>query len=561
MWERGIGWPPNATRAIVKRGIRNLVLGAAGLAAAALMGRHSLKAPAFAEPKEFSPSAYAEAGFRRTVERVEAAFAADWAAAGLEPVGRAEDLIVARRLSLALTGSVPSLEEIRAFEAYPGPERVQWWLSHLFTDRRYSDYFAERFARTLVGVEAGPFILFRRHRLVSWLSDQFHANRPYDALVRELVTAQGVWTSKPAANFITATVDPNNEAEGPDQVKLAGRVSKAFLAVRLDCVECHDDFLGGPWKQQDFHQLAAFFAPAKMSLTGVRDDPTNTHRVRYLGQHEPAPIPTKVPFKEELLPPDGALRTRLAAWITHPENRAFARALVNRVWALVFNRPLVQPVDSLSLEGPWPPALEVLADDLVAHRFDLQRLIRVIAATSVFQRDSRSDDPAHPVGESQSARFAAFPLTRLRPEQVAGSILQSASLQTLDASSHVVVRIARLLQQRDFVRRYGDLGEDEFAGTAGTLPQRLLLMNGRLVHERTQEDIVMNAATRIAVVAPDHPSALEAAYLATLARRPTLEEQRHFLGQWQAVPPSQRARCVEDLYWTLINSTAFSWNH
>lgn len=116
------------------------------------------------------------------------------------------------------------------------------------------------------------------------------SGRPYDEVVRELVSAEGVWTSKPAANFITATVDPNNEAEGPDQVKLAGRVGKAFLAVRLDCVECHDDFLGGPWKQENFHELAAFFAPAEMSLTGVRDNPTNAHVVRYLGARPPGPF-------------------------------------------------------------------------------------------------------------------------------------------------------------------------------------------------------------------------------------------------------------------------------
>ncbi len=545
----------------MKPWFRNLIFVGCCLGAAGVVGGRFLQRPKFAEPKGFSAVAYAEPGFRQTVERVDAAFAADWQSAGLQPVGRADDLAIARRLSLALTGTIPSLEEIRALESHDGGEPAQWWLSHLFADRRYSDYFAERFARIMVGVEDGPFIIFRRHRLVSWLSDQFQANRPYDEIVRELITAEGVWTSEPAANFVTVTVDQNNQEEGPDQIKLAGRVSKAFLGVRLDCVQCHDDFMDGPWKQSDFHQLAAFFAQSEMSMTGVRDNPTNAYAYRYLGNREAEPVPAQVPFNQQLLPADGALRERLATWVTHPDNRPFARALVNRVWALLFNRPLVTPVDSLPLEGPFPPGLEALADDLIEHDFDVQRLVRVIAATKVFQLDSRSADPDHPVTEKQEAKFAAFPLTRLRPEQVAGSLLQSANLRTIDAESHVLVRIIRFFQQNDFIKRYGDAGEDEFGVTGGTIPQRLILMNGKLVHERTKEDLVMNAATRIGAVAPDNVTAVETAYLATLTRRPTPGESEHFVGRLSNEMNLKRAQLMEDLFWTLINSTEFSWNH
>ncbi len=545
----------------MKTSIRNLVFVGCCLAAAGVVGGRFLQRPEFAGPKNFSAAAYAEPGFRQAVERVDAAFLADWQTASVQPVGRADDLAIARRLSLALTGTIPSLEEVRAFEQQTDGERGQWWLTHLFADRRYSDYFAERFARIMVGVEDGPFIIFRRHRLVSWLSDQLHANRPYDEIVRELITAEGIWTSQPAANFVTVTVDQNNDEEGPDQVKLAGRVSKAFLGVRLDCVQCHDDFMDGPWKQSDFHQLAAFFAQSEMSMTGVRDNPTNTYAYRYLGKREAEPVPAQVPFNQQLLPADGALRERLATWVTHPDNRPFARALVNRVWALLFNQPLVTPVDSLPLDGPFPPGLEALADDVIAHDFDLQRLIRVIAATKVFQLDSRSSDPGHPVTDAQETKFAAFPLTRLRPEQMAGSVLQSANLKTIDADSHVLVRMVRFFQQNDFIKRYGDAGEDEFGVTGGTIPQRLVLMNGQLVHERTKEDLVMNSATRIGAVAPDNATAVETAYLTVLTRRPTPDESDHFIDRLTGDVDQKRAELMEDLFWTLINSTEFSWNH
>lgn len=545
----------------MKPWIRNLIFVGCCLGAAGVVGGRFLQRPEFNGPKSFSASTYAEPDFQQAVERVDAAFAAGWQAANVQPVGQADELAVARRLSLALTGTIPSLEEIRAFEAHTGGEPVQWWLSHLFADKRYSDYFAERFARIVVGVENGPFILYRRYRLVNWLSEQFQANRPYDQIVRDLITAEGIWTSEPEANFVTVTVDPNNDKEGPDQVKLAGRVSKAFLGVRLDCVQCHDDLMDGPWKQSDFHQLAAFFAQSELSMTGVRDNPTNSYAYRYLGKREAEPVPPKVPFNDELLPADGALRERLATWVTHPDNRPFARALVNRVWALLFNRPLVTPVDSVPLEGPFPPGLEALADDLIAHQFDVQRLIRVIAATRVFQLDSRSSDIEHPVTDLQEQHFAAFPLTRLRPEQVAGSVLQSANLRTIDAESHVLTRITRFFQENDFVKRYGDAGEDEFGVTGGTIPQRLILMNGKLVHERTKEDLVVNAATRIGAVAPDNATAVETAYLATLTRRPTPDEREHFVARLADGLKQKRADLMEDLFWTLINSTEFSWNH
>ena len=83
----------------------------------------------------------------------------------------------------------------------------------------------------------------------------------------------------------------------------------------------------------------------------------------------------------------------MATWVTHPDNRAFARTLVNRTWALLFNRPLHKPIDEIPLEGPFHPAMEALADDVVEHGFDLHRLIRVIASTQVFRRDSQSPDP------------------------------------------------------------------------------------------------------------------------------------------------------------------------
>jgi hypothetical protein len=143
---------------------------------------------------------------------------------------------------------------------------------------------------------------------------------------------------------------------------------------------------------------------------------------------------------------------------------------------------------------------------------------------------------------------------------VIGGLLQSSNLETISEESHFFVRMARFLGEKQFVQRYGDTGEDEFDGRGGTIPQRLLLMNGEMVKERTQQQL-FNAATRIGWLAPSDAVAVETAYLAVLTRRPTAEEVAHFEGRLAGTRGDERSGRMEDLYWTLLNSTEFSWNH
>lgn len=111
------------------------------------------------------------------VKSVDDSFRTHWAAAKMVPSEKAGDLVLMRRLSLALCGTVPSLEEIRRFESGPSETRVNEWLDSLLKDRRCTDYLAERFARVFVGTEDGPFILYRRRRFIAWLSDSILENR------------------------------------------------------------------------------------------------------------------------------------------------------------------------------------------------------------------------------------------------------------------------------------------------------------------------------------------------------------------------------------------------
>jgi Protein of unknown function (DUF1549)/Protein of unknown function (DUF1553) len=559
--------------------------------------------------KDFNPAAVSGNDFDPVVKKVDAALAAPWEDLELRPTDNAPDLTVARRVSLALTGTTPALQEIRQFEARPASdaaqarERLQWYTEGFFEDRRYADYFAERLARTYVGTENGPFIVYRRRRFVSWLSDQVLANRPYDVIVREMIADEGLWTSKPATNFVTVTIEPDNK-KGPNPERLAGRVARAFLGVRFDCAQCHNHPFAR-WKKSDFQGLAAHFGQVNQGFTGIYDarGPAAQKELQLTnpktGELETA-LPA-VPFYPELLPDHGPRRQRLATWVTHPRNAYFGRATANRVWALLFGRPLVEPLDDLTEAGEVPRerflladddatppavalvgggltaarkeaareyfrepsaarirALQILADDFVAHHDDLHRLIQVIVAIDAFRRDSA--DERQEVTEAHEQAWAAFPVSRLRPEQVAGSILQAASLETINQDSGLGVKLDFFGKERQFVERYGDTGDDEFDGRGGTIPQRLLLMNGDVVKEKT-EPAFANAASRIASLAPDDRKAIETAYLATLTRRPTPAEKDHFARRLEGTRGDERSRRLEDLFWTLINSTEFSWNH
>jgi len=499
---------------------------------------------------------------KAVVAAVDAEFRGRWAEQKWTPAPRAPELAVIRRIALGLTGTIPSLAEIRRFEAGPTGDRPARWLERTLRGRRSADYLAERLARAFVGTEDGPFLVYRRRRFVAWLSDELLKNRPYDAVVRELIAGEGLWTDRPATNFVTVTYD--QEKKEPDPERLAGRVARAFLGVRLDCAQCHDHPFQ-PWKQADFRGLAAFFAQAHSGLGGIRD---GAGEFRPTDRKTGAQIVAApgVPFHPELLPEAGPRHMRLARWVTDPRNPSLARATANRAWALLFGRPLVEPVDDLPAAGDPPRALVLLADDFAAHGFDLRRLFRVIAATEAFRLDSiAAPDPVSastpaPADAAESA-WAAFPMTRLRPGQVAGAVLQSASLATIDAGSHILVRLATYGGVNEFVRRHGDSGEDESANRGGTIPQRLLMMNGDLVQSKTRDDLLQNAATRIAVLAPTDRSAVEAAYLAALTRRPTPEEADHFARRLAGTTGQARKDRLTDLCWTLLNATEFSWNH
>ncbi len=495
-----------------------------------------------------------------------------WKAAGLQSADRADWLTICRRISLSLVGSGLSLEEIRRLQLIPETQRVQRHLESLLQDPRFHDYWAERYARMLVGSDDGPFIAFRRRRFTQWLSDQFAANTRYDSIVRKLIDAGGLSTDRPEVNFFTVTFDSNEQGQ-PDPVKLAARTSRAFLGLRIDCLQCHDDFLGNvslgnvvvdsdssdelrEGKQSDFHSLAAFFASARFNgLQGVREE-SRTYRFQFLNSDSEEEVPPAVPFAQDLLPAEGTPRQRLASWLTNPNNPQTARAAVNRVWSLMFGKSLSQAVDDVPLSEPPHPLMQVLAKDFVDHGYDLRRLIRAIALSTPFQLDSRAE---FEVTQRHEQAWSVFPLTRLRPEQVAGCVLQAARVKTVDRDSSLVVQLMKFGNGNDFVTRFGDVGEDEFDLDHVTITQRLIMLNGQVVDENSKPNPIFNASSHIQMFCGDDRAAVDAVYLSVLNRFPDAEERERFVQRLGDA--DKREAAISDLFWVLVNSSEMAWNH
>ena len=537
-------------------------VGTCGLLAIFLTSPAELEAP-----KSWQPNSENARSVAAVVSSIDSAFVDQWSDAGLDVANVADDLLVARRLSLGLSGTIPSVQELKTLERQPSDQRISWWVSRLLEDMRTHDYLAERLARAWVGIEGGPFLLYRRRRFVSWLSDQIESNRRYDHLVKELLTDEGIWTDSPAVNFYTRNIIPDNGTDDkPDPVLLTGRTARAFVGIQLDCVQCHDDFLDniyvgdpdGPrnGEQMDFHRMAAFFGGTRASFFGINDIENEEASWKYqlLHDEEETEIEPAVPWSPELCPDDLPLRKQLAHWVTHPDNRPFSRTIVNRMWAIMSGRPMIEPVDNIPLDGPFPEAMEILVDDFIEHEFDLQRLIRLIANSRAYRLESSAD---HEITTEHESALAVFPMKRLRPEQMAGAISQASLLRPIDESAHIIMQLQKYGEVAEFVQRYGDPGENEFRQTGETVTQKLLMFNGEMVNKRISEGPFSSG--HISGLSPDTEKAIETVYLATLSRRPASEELEYFVERFNEREDPKHS--VRQLYWSLINSLEFGWNH
>ena len=477
-----------------------------------------------------------------------------WDRLRLTPSPAADDATWLRRVYLDLIGKLPTVDEARAFSASTDPQRRQRLIDELLERDEHADFWALKWA-DMLRVNRDDLGAKSAYHYHQWLRRAWRENKPYDRLIRELITAQGNSERNWAVNFYKAFKDPND---------LTVAVSQVFLGIRLECAKCHHHPYE-KWGQDDFYSLAAFFprlqrkngaggevefyVSDKGSVKHPRTQEEMTPRV-LLGD----PLETKE---------DADPRRRLADWMTSPENPYVARAFVNRVWGSLMGRGLVEPVDDMRETNPATnePLLQALAQDFIAHGYDMRHLIRSIVSSQTYALASTSDGAnardlqnysrAYRKRLSAEVLFDAVCDVTEQPEEFVGIPPGTRAVQLWDHRLPSAFLDTFGRPQRKTIcqcERYGEL----------TLTQVLHLLNAPLINDKITSPT--GRAARLAASELSEERIVEELYLTVFARLPRPEELAAATQAFRASGATRRS-AAEDILWALMNSAEFVLNH
>jgi Protein of unknown function (DUF1549)/Protein of unknown function (DUF1553)/Planctomycete cytochrome C len=313
------------------------------------------------------------AGARNPVDRLLVSYFADHS---LAPAPIVDDRRFIRRLSLDAIGVLPTPAEVRAFVADPRPDKRERLVARLLADnRRYAEHWLSFWNDLLRNDYRGTgYIDGGREQISAWLYAALANNMPYDRFVDALVSP-GPATAGFTKGIVWRGVV--NASQTP-QMQAAQNISQVFMGVNLKCASCHDSFIND-WQLADAYGLAAIYADGPLEMVEC-DRPTGkTAPMKFL-YGELGSIDANAP-------PDQRLQ-ELAHVLTGPKNGRLARTIVNRLWARFMGRGLVEPVDDMEQPAWHPDLLDWLAEDLIAHRYDLKRTMTVILTSRAYQGDA-----------------------------------------------------------------------------------------------------------------------------------------------------------------------------
>jgi hypothetical protein len=496
--------------------------------------------------------------------------AARWAAAKVEPAPPADDAEFLRRVSLELTGRIPSVAEARAFLKDKSPDKRQRLVERLLASPRYVAHFTNVWRALLLPEASASFqTRFIVPGFEAWLRKHLAKDTGYDQMVRELLTTpigpqtmQGLYTfqgqGEPTAIgfYVAKDAKPEN---------LAASTARLFLGLRLECAQCHNHPFAS-WKREQFWSYAAFFA----GIEGQRQGEISIPSKDVVDRKSIAIPGTKRTVEASYL--DGSApqwkdkagaRAVLADWMTAPDNPYFARAAVNRMWAYFFGTGLVDPVDEMA-GGDHPPShpelLDELARQFAANHYDLKYLIRAITASRAYQLTSRGTHP----GQDDPRLFARTPVKGLSPEQLFDSLAQATGYQDPTIGNpYAAFQFGGNSPRTEFLTKFAQSGNKAPEAQTSIL-QALALMNGKFIADATS---VERSETFAAVVdAPflDTRGQIETLYLATLSRFPTPREMARMVQYVEGGPQGETQshdKALADVFWVLLNSGEFILNH
>ncbi len=499
--------------------------------------------------------------------RVDELLEAKMSEMGIQPAGPCDDAAFLRRTHLDLTGSPPSGRDVIDFVESDDENKRAALVDRLLNAPSSAAHFSQTWASWLLpeDLDVNPIVL-QQNGLQSWLRDRFLENLRYDRLVSDLLISTGSVDRGPTAFFTALEIKPE---------KIAAKTARIFMGVQLDCAECHDHPFDD-WTQQDFWGYAAYFAQISSGTEQAIQPGANIQDI--------ATGDVMLPDTEDVVAPkplvttgfsgiaSGTRRQQLTLWLTARENPFLARATVNRVWAMLFGRGLIEPIDDMrSLDiASHPELLGELSDYFADTGYDLRNLFSTLTKTKAYRRatgHSQADVPP-----TSYAVMATKPLTEV---QLANSLRQ-VTRQVDSNTQQATPTFPRVSLSQQLGKLRGEAGIAKLG-----IVNALVTLNGGTVDAFSRE-----TSSRL-IKALDAPfmnqrKQVEWLFITTLCRTPTQSELAGMLKliESQRAPGVPVALASEqseteddnsttqaeeepmlwqsDLLWALLNSSEFA---
>jgi hypothetical protein len=474
------------------------------------------------------------------------------------PIAADEEFL--RRVFLDLIGVQPKPDEVRAFLADKQADKRDKVIDALFERAEFVDHWSLKWGDLLQNsrnsVSPQAVFLFRE-----FIRGAISANMPLDQFARKILTARGGAVDEPASVYFAISKDTNDTLE---------RATQVFCGVRMLCARCHSHPLEN-WTQADYYGLASFFNQVSVRTDTRMANVPNAKLVQLnLGAgsatnprtRQPQP-PRFLGGAEPKLPAGVDRRDAYAKWLTSPDNRFFARGLVNRFWSYFFHRGIVEPVDDVRSTNPPinPALLDALTKDFIEHKFDARHLMRRIVTSATYQRSSTPTAS----NKHDDQNFSHAIPRRVPAEALFDSLVQATGVPENIGGAPAGFRAAQLPDANvtsDFLHLFGKPQRMEACecerDNDSNMMQALHFINGKTILGRVQ-----NAAARPSLLVKEKlvdKELVTELYLWSLARHPTDKELQVSVN-FLRTHAERRAEAAQDLMWSLLNTRDFLLNH
>jgi hypothetical protein len=488
----------------------------------------------------------------------------------IEPSGLCTDEEFIRRLFLDTCGILPTTEEVTSFAASGDRQKRAKLIDTVLLRPEFTDYWT---------LQLGDLLQNRKERdhdvrgtkgvrqFHEWLRKQVAANRPWDEIARDVLTASGESSTSPAVGYYIVTVGEQRQGENSEAPE---SVAQAFLGTRIGCARCHNHPLER-YTQDDFYHFAAYFSrirlerkEAKMGPTILKighpdqnqsKNPVGVNQPRTGMFMKPQPLDRS---SNEVKPTDDP-RVVLAEWIVDPRNEYFTGAMANRLWQHYMGVGLVEPVDDLRATNPPsnPELWKALNREFIEKKLDLRGLMLAILNSRAYQVSSAT----RPGNVTDTRFYSHYYARRLPAEVMLDAICDATGVPERYDGYPLGVRAVQVPDPTTtsyFLRTFGRSERVTACacerGAGVSLPQVLHLIGGEATAKVLQES---GWLARQLKEEKDDSKLLQSLFLRTLSRKPTVEEETKVEELLKSTP---REDLFRDLFWAILNSKEFLFN-